>query len=799
MAIWSSKKTNARRQEIRRSKAERGLTWRSWIPSRVPALPMIIALTIGLVVAVLVTTGPDPLRYRLGERTMRPVDARLDFRVFNEDRTRLMRQRAFESTDSIYSLDASLLDDIRGRLTNAMKSLADVQTDGAKPSAATAESFGVTLSEDALTAVRELVAQESFTSEAWVEAAVQNLRRTAIVETGEVISPRTSLYSVLRDPQNELGRRDPVSQLVGADSAEKVRNALTTVVQPFPEPLRPAIADALLAMMTTEDGKVRPLYRYQAQASLEAAQAEEAKVEEQYDEYPAGTTLADMGTISQPELAVLQAEHNAFQRSDVAVGARLSQLIGRAALALALVVGFTFYLLEQRSSLKTKTRNDWVRLLVLLAAILASRLVYINTGIAAYTVAAQVVAVGLIAVLGPRGVLTPIAAVLAILITLATSLELNHFMLLVFVSGAMLIGLKEVRNRGKIVIVGLLAAVVAFLFSYVTGLLDGQSARFVLKTMALPAAVATLGAAFIVEGILPGFERLLRISTSMTLLEWCDANKPLMRMMAGEAPGTYNHSLLVGSLAEAAAEAIGANGLMCRAGAYYHDIGKTRKPEYFVENQQLGISPHEKLTPAMSHLIIVNHVKHGIEMAKEYNVPEVLHQFIAEHHGTTIVEYFFHQASKARKADEPEVVDTSFRYPGPKPQSRETAILMICDAVEGAVRAMPEPTPARIEEVVTTITQKRLIDGQFDECELTFRDLANVERALVKALNGIYHARIAYPQSDKKDAKGDAKAKISDTEKVELSADRDDRKKTPPKPDEKKQTPVSTAATADSP
>jgi putative nucleotidyltransferase with HDIG domain len=311
-----------------------------------------------------------------------------------------------------------------------------------------------------------------------------------------------------------------------------------------------------------------------------------------------------------------------------------------------------------------------------------------------------------------------------------------------------------VRNRGRIVLVSGVAAVAVLLVGLAAGLFQDQPLGWVFWNCALVAAGSVLAAGFLVEGLLPLIERAFGVSTAMTLLEWCDASKPLLRMLAGEAPGTYNHSLMVGALAESAADAIGANGLLCRAGAYYHDIGKIRKPEYFVENQQFGVSRHHKLAPAMSHLVIINHVKDGIEMAREYRIPQALHAFIAEHHGTCVVEYFYHAAARARKPDAPEVTEQEFRYPGPKPQSRETAILMICDAVEGAVRAMSEP--ARIEEVVTRISEKRLLDGQFDECDLTFKELALVQKAVVKTLNGIYHARIVYPEDEREGAEDTA-------------------------------------------
>jgi putative nucleotidyltransferase with HDIG domain len=233
----------------------------------------------------------------------------------------------------------------------------------------------------------------------------------------------------------------------------------------------------------------------------------------------------------------------------------------------------------------------------------------------------------------------------------------------------------------------------------------------------------------------------------MTLLELADASHPLLRRLAIEAPGTYSHSLQVATLAEAAAEAIGANSLLCRVSAYYHDVGKINKPDYFVENQQQGQqNRHINLTPSVSFLIIKGHVMDGIEMAREYTLPTSLFPFIQQHHGTTLVEYFFNAArnDQKQKGEETEVSDTEFRYPGPKPRTREVAILMLSDAAESATRCMKEPTAGRIEALVHELSMKRLLDGQFDECDLTLRDLDRVEKSLTKTLLSIYHGRLAY-------------------------------------------------------
>jgi putative nucleotidyltransferase with HDIG domain len=261
------------------------------------------------------------------------------------------------------------------------------------------------------------------------------------------------------------------------------------------------------------------------------------------------------------------------------------------------------------------------------------------------------------------------------------------------------------------------------------------------------AAAITIAVGVVIQGFLPVIEKVFGIATSMTLLDYSDANQPLLRKLAMDAPGTFSHSLLIGSIAEAAAEAINANGLLCRVGAYYHDIGKINKPPYFIENQMGSASRHEQLSPAMSQLVIVGHVKDGIEIAKEFGLPSVLRQFIETHHGTTLIEYFYHEAKKKQGGKEAPVSENEFRYPGPKPKSREAAIVMLADTVESAVRSMTELTPTRIEVIVHNMAMKRLQDGQFDECDLTLRELSRIEASISKSLSAHHHGRIAYPKS----------------------------------------------------
>mgnify|MGYP001138511592 FL=1 len=311
--------------------------------------------------------------------------------------------------------------------------------------------------------------------------------------------------------------------------------------------------------------------------------------------------------------------------------------------------------------------------------------------------------------------------------------------------------LKEIRTRIKLLQVSTLAAITVFIIA--------AALKFISQNLEPPEIVRdaafhagiTLVVGVLIQGLLPLIEKAFRIATSMTLLDYSDANQRLLKRLHMEAPGTFSHSLLIGSIAEAAAEAIGRNGLLSRVGAYYHDIGKINKAGYFVENELGSASRHKELSPTMSYLIIVGHVKDGIEMAREYGLPSVLRQFIETHHGTTLIEHFYNEAkkqqtknSKGKTGDTPS--ESEFRYPGPKPRIKEAAIVMLADTVESAVRSLSEVTPTKIEAVVHNMSMKRLQDGQFDECDMSLRELSQIEASISKTLAAHYHGRIAYPK-----------------------------------------------------
>lgn len=256
--------------------------------------------------------------------------------------------------------------------------------------------------------------------------------------------------------------------------------------------------------------------------------------------------------------------------------------------------------------------------------------------------------------------------------------------------------------------------------------------------------------AVLVTGALPLFENLFGVVTPLKLLELSNPNHPLLKKLMVEAPGSYHHTILVANLCEAAAESIGADQVLARVGAYYHDIGKTKRPAFFVENQFGGENPHDKLPPSLSAMIITSHVKEGVEMAREARLPQEIVDFIPEHHGTTLVSYFYHMASKNGQSEY--VLEEDFRYDGPKPRSKETAICMLADGCEASVRAMRQRghlTHDQIEQQVKRIIEDRLKQGQLDSCDLTLKELDTIARTFVKVLSGVHHARIDYPAEAK--------------------------------------------------
>jgi len=346
------------------------------------------------------------------------------------------------------------------------------------------------------------------------------------------------------------------------------------------------------------------------------------------------------------------------------------------------------------------------------------------------------------------GSLPALLFVVFVSLMLITHIDLSGWPVFIFIfTGAVAImsmtHLRERKNFYKIFIYLALAYVVSTIS---LSLLGGGTSGEQLFQM-FQGITSSLVSTFLVMFLMPVFETLFDITTDFTLMELSDLNRPLLKRLSIEAPGSYHHSIMIGNMVESVADAIGANGLLARVSAYYHDIGKLAKPEYFYENKGETISKHEKLTPSMSSLVLASHVKEGVELAEQEKLPRVIIDSIKQHHGTCVMSYFYKKALEYDSADG--VNKDDFRYQGPRPQTRENALIMLADAAEAAVRSLEDPSAGRIRSVVESIFDERMNEGELDESGLTLKDISIVREGFIKILTGIFHRRVAYPGQEK--------------------------------------------------
>lgn len=335
------------------------------------------------------------------------------------------------------------------------------------------------------------------------------------------------------------------------------------------------------------------------------------------------------------------------------------------------------------------------------------------------------------------------AAVLAVLIGTQSAYGGEPAVYLALIGGvASAMGVRGVRRRSELLVTVLIVAGAFALGAFSVGLRLGWSPAEMGES-ALRGAINAVISSSLVIITLPIFESIGRLTTDVTLLELSDPSRPLLRRLATEAPGTYAHSVAMANLCEAACNAIGANGLLARVGCYYHDVGKISKPMFFVENQGRGGNPHDKMPPEASAAVIRNHVREGVRLAEEYGLPDVVKAFIPEHHGTAEITYFLERAKAGGNADASR--DEQYRYPGPNPQSVETAVAMLADGVEAAIRVLDEPSPDKVREAIDHLVERRVESGLLRDAPLTLRQLDRVKREFVRVLSGMHHNRIDYP------------------------------------------------------
>ena len=515
------------------------------------------------------------------------------------------------------------------------------------------------------------------------------------------------------------------------------------------QPELEAVADRLFAWLFPQLKKITPTLTVDEERTKESMAAAALAVEEVFANYtpgqelaPAGKPLGDehLDLLSLEYATAMHVRHAENKLAMVARALAVTSLIAVCFLACGVYMRF-----HQRGPLVSLTRLI-VLLLLAMTTIALARLASANAWrgelvpLLLFCMTMAIVYQQRLAIL--------MAGMMTIIVVLAVGHGFSEYLLLIGVTASAVLNLRSIRNRSKLIHVGLFACGVAIAIYVALALIDDQPLDLMLLKDAARNGLWALAAAFFATGLLPFIEQLFGVLTDLSLLELGDVAHPLLQELVRRAPSTYNHSVTVGSIAEAAAESINARGLLVRVGAYFHDIGKMLKPAYFIENQGPDDNRHETLVPAMSTLVIIAHIKDGADLARQHRLPQPIIDLIAQHHGTTRVEFFFGRATEQQLADpnSSEVDESSYRYPGPKPQTKEAAVLMLADAVESASRTLVDPTPARIESLVREIAENRLHGGQFDESGLTLRELRTIEKSMVMSLTSIYHGRIKYPE-----------------------------------------------------
>jgi putative nucleotidyltransferase with HDIG domain len=742
--MFGTGKSRSRRAEIRKNRPDASRMDIAALRDSGAGASLLIALAFGVIASGVMLFRESVIPHRPGQWIPHDIVSRVDFYFRDQElleqkrrERRAAEPRIYKSTgDSWAALEKDLL---------ALPDRVAAASDDVLP-----QPLRSALDAGAITKLRTYA--QPANREAWstkVDAFVEDLRIQR-VNRGGTQWPLLVLPAAER--QRDLQLRKPINvdgqgvidpELTFAADGPEFRKAVEKLaVDHFLLPLQYQMVDLTVAFM-------RPTHALDELATKEAENraAQLLSSEEARVRYPANVTIVPKtnGKFSEKDWHLLRAENEAYLESMGGLSVRTK--LGLAATVLVITAVMSAYVAVYQSRVvRNHARAIAIAGLLLTMLVLAQVAGVGNGPLYLFGVAPTILVALILTIAYDRRFAIGLSSLHGLLVTLALNEGVEFFLVLWVGVLVTCFLLDDIRTRSKLIEVGGAAAVAMMLATAATGLMSLDPWPFVFKNC-LYVGAAGLANGFVVLGILPFIEKSFRITTGMTLLELADASQPLLRRLSIEAPGTYNHSLQVATLAEAAAEAIGANSLLCRVGAYYHDVGKINKADYFIENQAAGSNRHLNLSPSVSLLIIIGHVKDGIELAREYHLPGSLVQFIQQHHGTTLVEYFYHRACTQKDCDPDcaEISETQYRYPGPKPRTKETAIVMLCDAVESACRALPEPTPARVESLVHDLAMKRLLDGQFDECDLTMREIEAVERALLKTVMGIYHGRIQYP------------------------------------------------------
>jgi len=713
-----------------------------------------LALLAAITVSVLIRGWEPPFPYRTGQTPLRDIVASVAFTKTDPVATQTAQQRARDQTRHVYVQDAKPLVQLRAKLRNTLVELTAVATlDKLDPKVW--KEFQVPPAEGTPLGVKLLSAQQQAEQFSKFRAALTPQDRLDRVEkaVAEVFAPfeERGLLNKLDSKLGPGNQEEIIAYPLGHPKTTCVLHVSDVLIGDGTairdslrrDPDLSGVADHLFAWLLP---RFRPTLSLDDQLTKESIDKAARAVNEVVASYSPGQVLAKAGDLLGPEqIDLLRLEYAA------AMGQRATaRVIGRGVAMTSLI--FVAFLLcgvhmryRQRGPLASLTRL----IVLLLLAIVTVALARWAANDAWRAEIVPVLLFGMtMAIVYRQELALLLAGVVAMAVAMTVGHGLREFLLLLGVTMAAVLSLGRIRSRSKLIHVGLFAGVVATLLYVVMSMIEDQPLGFSLLKSAFRNGLWAVAAGFIMTGLLPFIENLFGVLTDLSLLELGDVAHPLLQELVRRAPSTYNHSVTVGSIAEAATESIDARGLLVRVGAYFHDIGKMLKPGYFIENQGPDDNRHETLVPAMSTLVIIAHIKDGADLARQHRLPQPIVDLIAQHHGTTRVEFFYDRATEQQQSDPNggEVDESAFRYPGPKPQTKEAAVLMLADAVESASRTLVDPTPARIESLVRGLAETRLHDGQFDESGLTLRELHTIEKSMVMSLISIYHGRIKYPE-----------------------------------------------------
>ncbi|MCC6444850.1 MAG: HDIG domain-containing protein [Armatimonadetes bacterium] len=677
---------------------------------------LLIGATAVVVLSVLLSSHllPDRVSYQVGDRATEEIRAHRSGRYPDAEATRQLRELAVMRVPKIYrdveTAKSDVVDSIGSLFENARTVLGDKT---------------LTSPEDRISAIQ---------SNSRTPLSLKIARSLAEFPVPALGPVKTAAIGVASMVMSQPIQND-------TDALLRAQQQVPALAARYRLPVKQAQSVAQIVRHFLKPNSI-----YDAERTRRAVQQASLTVETQYRPIFKGEILVHQGEeITEEHVAKFTALGLRHPRLDWTTVLSLSVLIS------CMIALVAFYLYHYHPAIYRNDRHLWLLVLIVIMSILGLKLAgalqiklsaaqFGYVGVTATTLAGMLTAV----LINPQ-----LAFLVSALLSLQTGLILNNELgmtTLALISSLVAIySVSHIRHRADSIRTALLVGCTNAAIVWILGGLKNDPLPQILTGTAWGVLSGILATAVFWFGVAL-LERPFGVTTHIGLLELSDTNQPLLRDLSLQAPGTFNHSIMVGNLAEAGAKAIGADALLSRVASYYHDIGKMRRPEFFIENQRNG-NAHDQLNPTLSALVITSHIKEGMEMARAYRLPPLVADIICQHHGTTLVSYFYH-AALARYEGNPADIEPQFRYSGPKPMSKESGIIMLADMAEAKSRCLSRPTLNQLRDLVEGVVRERIADGQLDDCDLTLKELKEIQEAFIRVLTGMLHARIDYPKAN---------------------------------------------------